>query len=48
MEDSAATTIAGLANFKQGTHPVGTFKASDKQVRTLFEHIYPVGNNGAN
>jgi type II secretory pathway pseudopilin PulG len=48
MEDSTATTIAGLANYTQGTNPVGTFKATDKQVRTLFEHIYPVGNNGAN
>jgi len=48
MEDSTATTIAGLANYRQGTNPVGTFKATDKQVRTLFEHIYPVGNNGAN
>jgi len=48
MDDALATNFTGLANFVQGSNPAGTFKATDKQVRSLFDHIYPVGNNGAN
>jgi hypothetical protein len=48
MEDARATTLTGLANFVQGGGPTGQFTASDKQVRAVFDHIYPVGNNGSN
>ena len=48
MDETRASSYTGLANFVQGAGVAGEFKATDKQVRSVFDHIYPVGNNGAN
>ncbi len=47
MDDARASKFTGLANFKQGSGPVGEFAAADRRLRSVFDHIYPVGNNGA-
>lgn len=46
MEKKKAATYTGLANFVQTAGDTGQFKADDKQIRVLFDHVFPVGNNG--
>ncbi len=49
MEKSKTSTFTGLANYVQSSGgAVGQYTASDKQDRALYDHIYPVGNNGTN
>jgi len=46
MEKKKAVTYTGLANYVQSAGDTGQFKADDKQIRVLFDHVFPVGNNG--
>lgn len=48
MDDARTSTFTGLANFVQGAGPAGEFSATDKRLRSVFDHVYPVGNNGTN
>lgn len=48
MDDARQSKFTGLANFVQGAGPVGEFTATDKRLRSVFDHVYPVGNNGTN
>lgn len=48
MDDARASKFTGLANFVKGGGPVGEFSATDKRLRSVFDHVYPVGNNGTN
>lgn len=48
MDDARAAKFTGLANFVQGAGPAGEFSATDKRLRSVFDHVYPVGNNGTN
>lgn len=46
MEKKKAVIYTGLANYVQSAGDTGQFKADDKQIRVLFDHVFPVGNNG--
>jgi len=46
MEQKKSVAYTGLANFVQSAGDTGQFKADDKQIRVLFDHVFPVGNNG--
>lgn len=46
MDDARPAKFTGLANFTKGAGVAGEFVATDKQVRSIFDHVYPVGNNG--
>ena len=48
MDDARASKFTGLANYVKGAGPVGEFSATDKKLRSVFDHVYPVGNNGTN
>jgi prepilin-type N-terminal cleavage/methylation domain-containing protein len=48
MDDARASKFTGLANFVKSAGPVGEFSVTDKRLRSLFDHVYPVGNNGTN
>lgn len=41
------SSYGGLANYNTTTASTdGTFSATDSKLRVLFDHVYPVGNNG--
>jgi Tfp pilus assembly protein PilV len=42
-DGAKATNFPGLANYNSGA---GTFAVTDGIQRVLFDHVYPVGNNG--
>lgn len=46
MEDAKSVVYSGLANYVQSSGDTGVFKATDRKSRAVFDHIYPVGNNG--
>lgn len=42
-DGAKVTSFTGLANYNSGA---GTFAVTDGLQRVLFDHVYPVGNNG--